>query len=370
MRRSDISLIGRRATLGLLASLTAAGVFPRRVAAATKVQVGYLPVCAMSSIYLEAAKPWAGGADLEVEPLRLQAGPVIVQAIQSGSIPMGEIACTVALSLASRGIPIICLVNYSNVTRNSPYLRIMVAKGSALRSVAELEGKTVGVVLLGTIDHLLLLAALRQASVDPKRVNVVALPVPNQPQALASGQVDAMMMAAPADTVAEIEYGARMLSDATQAVPYYPLECVVADEKWVKKNPDLVRRLAAGWIKASRWISANQAEARAVAGRVLDLKPTIAAQMRLPHWSANGLPVMPGVWNLYYLLVSNGVIDAVPDPAAMIQRYFIEPTIRYVLPALSDIGRVADPETDRLRRIPLPSLPHPPETYLGPWEKA
>jgi len=288
------SLIDRRATLGLLASAAAAGVVPRRAAAATKLQVGYLPVNAMSSIYLDAAKPWAGG-DLEVEPLRLQAGPAIVQAIQSGSILLGEIACTVALSLASRGIPIICLVNCNNVTRNFPYHRIMVAKSSPLSSVAELEGKTVGVLLLGTIDHLLLLAALRRASVDPKRVNIVTIPVPNQAQALASGQIDAMMMPPPADTVAEIQYNARMLADATEALPYLPLEFVIADEKWVTENPDLARRLVAGWIRTSRWISANQAETRAAASRVLNLEPTVAARMRLPHWSANGLPVMPGV---------------------------------------------------------------------------
>jgi NitT/TauT family transport system substrate-binding protein len=363
------SLIGRRATLGLLAASATAGAFPRRAAAATKLQVGYLPVAAMSSICLDAAKPWAGG-DLEVEPLRLQAGPVIAQAIQSGSLVLGEIAGTVALSLASRGIPIVCLVNCNNATRNFPYHRIMVAKSSPLSSVTELEGKTVGVVLLGTIDYLLLLAALRRASVDPKRVNIVAIPVPNQAQALASGQVDAMIMPPPADTVAEMQYGARMLADATEAIPYFPLEFLVADEKWVKENPDLVRRLAAGWITASRWISANQAAARAAASQVLNLEPTVAARMRLPHWSANGLPVMPGVWNLYYLMVSNGVIEGVSDPAAMIQRHFIEPTIRYVLPALSDLGRVADPETESLRRLPLPSLPQPPEAYLGPWEKA
>jgi len=69
-------------------------------------------------------------------------------------------------------------------------------------------------------------------------------------------------------------------------------------------------------------------------------------------------------------MVSNGLIEAVSDPAAMIQRHFIEPTIRFVLPALSDLGRVADPETESLRRLPLPSLPQPLDAYLGPWEKA
>ena len=69
-------VLNRRRTVGLLGSAFAAATLPKRAIAGTKIQVGYLPVVSCTPLYLAAAQPWAG-TDLEVEPLRLQAGPAI-----------------------------------------------------------------------------------------------------------------------------------------------------------------------------------------------------------------------------------------------------------------------------------------------------
>lgn len=361
--------LNRRHALGFLGSVVAATTMPKRVLAATKIQVGYLPVVSCTPLYLSAARPWAG-TDLEVEPLRLQAGPAIAQAIQSGSIPTGEIACTVTLSLASRGIPIIALMSVNVITREHPYNRIMVLKDSPLHSVADLKGKTVGVLAIGTIDHLELLVALHAAKMNASDVKVVTIPVPNQPQVLASGQVDAMMMPPAADSVAEIQYGARTLADATDSLPYIPLEYLVADANWAARNPAIVHELLVGWIKACRWMEKNDQKARATVAQQLNLAPEIAAKARLPYWQANGLPIMPGVWNLYLAMVENKLIDPVADPKGMIQRYFIEPTMKYMLPALKAVGPVPDPVSKSLEHLDLPYLTSKPESYFASWERA
>jgi NitT/TauT family transport system substrate-binding protein len=362
------SAISRRGALGLLGSAFAAGL-PGRARAAAKIQAGYLPVASSTPIYLAAANPWAR-TDLEVDPLRLAAGPAIVQAIQSGSIPVGEIACTVALISASRGIPLVALASVNGITRDFPYNRIMVAKNSPLHSIADLKGKTIGVLGIGTIDHLELLVALHVAKIDTSDVKVVTIPVPTQPQVLASGQVDAMMMPPPADSVAEIQYGARQLADATDSLPYIPLEYLVADARWAEQNPDVVHKLVIGWIKASRWIEANRATVQTTAQHSLNLAPEIASKIRLPYWQANGLPIMPGVWNLYYAMTQTKLSDPVSDPEAMIQQHFIEPTMKYTLPALNELGRVADPQADKLGHLRLPYLSKNPEDYFASWEKA
>jgi NitT/TauT family transport system substrate-binding protein len=361
------SVISRRRALGLLGSAFAAGT-PGRASAAARIQAGYLPVASSTPIYLAAANAWAD-SDLQVDPLRLPAGPAIVQAIQSGSIPVGEIACTVALISASRGIPLVALASVNGITRDFPYNRIMVAKDSPLHSIADLKGKSVGVLGIGTIDHLELLVALNVAKIDTSDVKVVTIPVPNQPQVLASGQVDAMMMPPPADSVAEIQYGARTLADATDSLPYIPLEYLVADARWAEQNPDVVHKLVIGWIKGARWIEANRAAAQTTAQHTLNLAPEIAAKIRLPYWQANGLPIMPGVWNLYYAMTEAKLSDPAPDPEAMIQQHFVEPTMKYTLPALNELGRVADPEADKLGHLKLPYLKKNPEDYFASWEK-
>ena len=360
--------ISRRGALGLFGAGIASSL-SNRAFASSKIQAGYLPVASSTPIYFPEANPWAG-TDLEVEPLRLQAGPAIAQAIQSGSIPVGEIACTVALSFASRGIPIIPIAAVNGITRKFPYNRIMVPKDLRLRNITDLKGKTVGVLGIGTIDHLELLVALYVAKMDRNDVNVVTIPVPNQPQVLASGQVDAMMMPPPADSVAEVQFGARTLADATESLPYIPLEYLVADARWVEENPKLVRQLLVGWLKACRWIEANKTAARASAQKVLNLAPDIAAKIRLPYWGANGLPIMSGVWNLYFAMTETKLIEPVSDPDAMMQKYFITPTTKYTLPALNELGRIPDPESGSLGHLKLPYLKKNAEDYSAPWEKA
>jgi len=359
----------RRFALKALGGLVAMPWLSPPVAASEPVKLGYLPVNAMTTIYTGAANAWTG-SDISVELTRLQGGPAIVQAIQSGSIQTGEIAVTVLLSLASRKIPIVALASCNNATRDAPYNRIMVPKGSSLRSVSDLKGKTVGILALGTLDHVQLLAALKAAGLNAGDVKIVSIPVPNQPQALAAEQVDAMVMPPPADAVAERHFGARQLADATESLPYYPLEVLAVDARWMKRNHAAADALVVGWIKACRWIDDHAEATRSVMKQTLSLQPDIAESARLPKWSRNCLPVMPGFWNLYYAMVTNKLIEPASDPESMMREYVIEPTTEFVLPALKKLGRQPDLQTDALASLALPYLPKAPQTYLAPWEKS
>ena len=358
-----ITGLSRRTVMGVMGA-TAFGLPAPPVFAASKIQAGYLPVASSTPVYFGASNFWEG-TELEVEPARLQAGPAIIQAIQGGSIPVGEVACTVALSFASRGIPIITLASVSQITRRFPFNRIMVAKNSSIGSIADLRGKTVGVLGIGTIDHLELLIALKAASLEPADVRVLTIPVPNQPQVLASGQIDAVMMPPPADSVAELNFGARTLADATDSLAYIPLECLVADQRWAERNPGLVQPLIVGWLRASRWIETNKSAARASAQRTLNLAPEIASAMRLPYWSPNGLPIMPGIWNLYLAMVDTKLIEPSPDPDGMMKRYFVDPTEQYTIPALQELGRLPDEETAGLRKLETPISKEKPRGVPG-----
>jgi hypothetical protein len=235
--------------------------------------------------------------------------------------------------------------------------------------VTDLRGKTVSVFALGTVDHFLLMTALLASKVDAKEVKILPIPLPNQPQALASGQVDAILAPPPADTVAEVQFGARMLADAVSFLPYYPSACLVAHTRWVDQNPELAKRLVVGWLKTNRWIDSNPGQARRAGGEVLKLTPEVADKMRIPHFLRNGLHSMAGLWNLYYMMVANGAIQAVSDPEVLMRRYFIEPAQKILLPALQELGAEKDPEVEELVRTKLPYLPKDPEAYLGPWER-
>jgi hypothetical protein len=145
---------------------------------------------------------------------------------------------------------------------------------------------------------------------------------------------------------------------------------LAADARWMEKNHAAANELVFGWIKACRWIDDHAEATRSVMKETLSLQTDIAESARLPKWSRNCLPVMPGFWNLYYAMVTNRLIEPAGDPDSMMRDYVIEPTTRFVLPALEKVGRQPDPQTDRLSSLALPYLPRAPQTYLASWEKS
>ena len=78
---------------------------------------------------------------------------------------------------------------------------------------------------------------------------------------------------------------------------------------------------------------------------------------------------MPNLWMTYNMMVDIGAIKAVDDPKAMMQRHFIDPTLKYTSVALNELGEVPDPDTDAKVNSPLPFLPGPLEQYMAPWER-
>ena len=73
--------------------------------------------------------------------------------------------------------------------------------------------------------------------------------------------------------------------------------------------------------------------------------------------------------NLYLAMTANKLIEPVADPQGMIQRYFIEPTTKYLLPALKAVGQVPDPTSEGLKHLDLPYLTNKPETYFAAWQR-
>lgn len=87
---------------------------------------------------------------------------------------------------ASGGPSVMIIVNdYSNGND-------MIVARPGINSVAELEGKTIGVEV-GFVAHLLLLNALEEAGLTEDDVDLINVPTNETPQVLASGDVDAVV---------------------------------------------------------------------------------------------------------------------------------------------------------------------------------
>jgi hypothetical protein len=91
--------------------------------------------------------------------------------------------------------------------------------------------------------------------------------------------------------------------------------------------------------------------------------------VRLPLFTRNGLPIMPNVWNVYYMLIEAKTIEPHADPGKLFNDAIVEPVKRFTLPAVGKLGIEPDPQIEKMLVGEYPFLPKPNATYYADWER-
>lgn len=364
-RRSALKAIAGAAT-GI--AMTSTGLRRSSAQRTPKIVLGTQSITPAIASYI-------GGVDffkdegLSVAPTRFNNFAPIVEGMATGSIAAGEIGVAPSIIGLTRGLPLIAPFLGGFVTPDRPFERIMVLQDSPIKTVDDLKGKKLAFLGPGTVPDMMLDALPKRAKIRKEDIKLVPMPAPNMPDALAHGLVDAIFAIPPADTVAERKYHARTIANATELVPYAGLSTFALSREFANANPEAAKKLYRACIRFSRWIDDNPADARKVAAKNLDLPADLAAHMRIPLFARNGLPVMPNVWNLYEMLVQAKTIDPHPDPTKLFDETVVEPTKRFTLPAVSELGLQPDPEIEELLKGDYPFLPKPTASYYADWER-
>jgi len=136
-----------------------------------------------------------GEQGFDIELVYTRGGNAAMQALVGGAVEYAGTSFDVALQAFANGAPIRRFAS----TGRLPLFALAVAPKDrdAIKSVKDLEGKTVGISALGNADHALLLFLLGEAHADSKKVRFAAIGT-NVLEALRLGQVDAAMVQEPA----------------------------------------------------------------------------------------------------------------------------------------------------------------------------
>jgi NitT/TauT family transport system substrate-binding protein len=147
---------------------------------------------------------------LDVELIYTRGGSAAMQALIGGAVDYAATALDVAIQAYSKGAEI----KRFAVTGRLPLFALVTAPktSAAIKTVKDLEGKTVGVSALGNADHALLLFLLKQANADTNKVQFATLGV-NLLEALRQGQVEAGLVQEPALSILQKD-GARVIVNA------------------------------------------------------------------------------------------------------------------------------------------------------------
>jgi ABC-type nitrate/sulfonate/bicarbonate transport system substrate-binding protein len=245
----------------------------------------------------------------------------------------------------------------------------MVKQDSPIKKFSDLRGKILAINQKGTQPDAALGAAEKVFGVKKSEINIVPIPYPNMPQVLAQGQVDAIYPFPPADTIAEVKFGARTIAETNDFIPYVGFTTLAVRRDFADANPDTVKKLVKGAIAGQRWIDDNPTESRKTANEFLNIPADIGPKVRTAYWARNALPVMANVWHLYELQVAGGILQPVDNVEAMMKSYFIDPVYKFTLPALQEMGVQPDPVIKKMLMASYPLLKKPVESYLTDWDK-
>jgi NitT/TauT family transport system substrate-binding protein len=147
---------------------------------------------------------------LDAEIVYFRGGNAAIQALVGGAVDYGATSLDVAMQAYAKGADIRRFVSTGQV----PLFAVATSPKNAasVRTLKDLEGKTVGVSALGNADHALLLFLLKQAGADQTKVQFATMGV-NLLEALRQNQVDAGLVQEPALTILS-RSGARVLVNA------------------------------------------------------------------------------------------------------------------------------------------------------------
>ncbi len=201
-------------------------------------------------------------------------GPPLLDAVSSGAVDVGGVGNTPPLFAIDQGKKLKVVSAYSQGATGDA---LVVPKGSKLKDVADLKGKKVAVAK-GSSANYNLLAQLDKAGLSFKDVTPVYLQPSEALAAFKGGSVDAWAIWDPFTSQAEIDAGARVLSDGKGLVNGLAFQ-VAGDEALKDKATrvalkDFLARLAAAQV----WAAQNKEAWSTTWAKETGLAPDITAR--------------------------------------------------------------------------------------------
>jgi NitT/TauT family transport system substrate-binding protein len=247
----------------------------------TTVTVDTLPIANGLPLDLGIKKGFFEQQGIEVKKQLLQSGNDIVLALANHNGDIGYLGYVPMMIARTNGIPL-TLIAASEVEGTSDadnWQEILVKGSSAIRTPADLAGKTIAVNALKGVGEVIIKAALKKRGVDPNSVKLLALPFPSMRSALTNGQVDAIWTPEPFLSQALNIDGARIvMSPGPVLGNYFPNGGYASLNDWSSKNP----AAAKGFRKA---IDQSLTYAREHPDEIRAMLPAGTQNVRLPVWS-------------------------------------------------------------------------------------
>jgi NitT/TauT family transport system substrate-binding protein len=253
------------------------------------LKVGVIPIADVAPLYLGMDKGFFEEEGLKISPQLAEGGAAIVPSVVSGDYQIGFSNTTSLIIAGSKKLPI-QIISQGVLGGTGPddaWDGVMVPKGSGVKDIKDLEGKTVAVNTLNNVSQVVVNTALEKAGADYKKVKYVEVPFPDMNAALESGRVDAAFEVEPGYSGA-LAAGSKSVSNAYEEMaPNYTVATYFASKQYIGESRDVVDRFVRAMQKSLDYASSHDDEVRAIVGTYTEIPQEVVDKMKLPVWKSD-----------------------------------------------------------------------------------
>ncbi len=280
--------------------------------AATKVTLMYTASAPYVAAFVAKDQGFFEKHGVDVE---LQLNPntsLVATAVASGSAQAGITTPPVALQAVDNGIALVAFAS-TNVFPDPSAAGLVVSPSSGISGPKDLAGKKIGVPGIGGLLDVVMRDWAKINGVDPAKINIVEISLPQTADVLKSGQVDGVAGVDPfLSRAVDLGVGKFAGDFMTVVTPGSVGGVFVAMKPWADAHKDAVTGMQAALDDALAYIKTNESSARASLAKYTTLPPKVIAGLKWPNLSTHlSIDTSFKFWN--ELAASEGLINAPID---------------------------------------------------------
>lgn len=203
---------------------------------------------------------------LHVEGKIFTSGPLVSESIISGAAEIGMMGDTPAIIAVTKNLPVTIIASVAGGSKRN---RLMIRTESTIVDLKDLEGKRIGVAY-GTSSHGALYSLADKKGFSLDRVEMMNIRPTDMIEAMATHQVDAVIVWEPTPSLIEAEGVGKELITLACIGNEFPTFLMV-NNRLLDRNPETVLQFLKALEKANQFIHENWEEAIEIASIVTGL---------------------------------------------------------------------------------------------------
>ena len=198
------------------------------------------------------------------------------QALAAGAIDVGLSSSTASATAIPKGQAIKIV---GQIDDSPKFMTIIVRPDTGITNADGLKGKTIGVTTKGAFtDYVVQRLNLAKNWGDAGAKTVALGGFDAQLAALKTKQDDGFVWTADGGAQLEQQGTGKIIFHADEIMPDFPFEVLVATDKLIKENPQMVKDYLGAFFDAVKFMKANKAQAVQLFSKDMDTPPDIAAK--------------------------------------------------------------------------------------------